>query len=48
MAKIVINLESGIFYESCKEASEIYGYNHSTLKSKLNGINKNNTSLIYA
>jgi hypothetical protein len=47
-AKIVINLESGIFYESCKEASEIYGYKHSTLKSKLNGINKNNTSLIYA
>lgn len=48
MAKIVINLENGIFYESCKEAAYTYGFRHSTLKSKLNGNNKNNTPLIYA
>jgi hypothetical protein len=46
-AKIVLNLCNGVFYHSCKEASETYGYKHSTLKSKLNGINKNNTYLIY-
>jgi hypothetical protein len=47
-AKIVLNLENGIFYESCKEAAKIYGYAHSTLKCKLNGNMKNNTCLIYA
>lgn len=48
LAKIVVNLENGIFYESCKEAAQTYGFVHSTLKSKLNGNNKNNTSLVYA
>lgn len=47
-AKIVLNLENGIFYESCKEAAKVYGYPHSTLKCKLNGNMKNNTCLIYA
>jgi hypothetical protein len=47
-AKIVLNLENGIFYNSCKEASLIYDIKHSTLKSKLNGRMKNNTLLIYA
>lgn len=47
-AKIVLNLENGIFYESAKEAAKIYGYPHSTLKCKLNGSMKNNTCLIYA
>ena len=47
-AKLVINLENGIFYESCKEAASIYNKKHSTLKSKLNGCNSNNSSFIYA
>jgi hypothetical protein len=47
MAKNVLNTENGIFYMSCKEASVIYGYKHTTLKSMLNGTNKNKTSLIY-
>lgn len=46
-AKIVLNFENGVFYDSCKEASLIYGFRHSTLKGKLNGSSKNNTNLIY-
>lgn len=47
-SKIVINLENGVYYESCKNASLIYGIKHSTLKSMLNGTNKNRTNLVYA
>jgi hypothetical protein len=47
-AKIVLNLDNGIFYDSCKEASLLYGLPHSTLKCKLNGSMKNNTNFIYA
>jgi len=47
MAKIVLNTQNGIYYKSCKEAAIIYGYKHTTLKSMLNGTNKNKTSLIY-
>lgn len=47
-SKIVLNLETGVYYESCKEAALYNNYNHSTLKSKLNGSTKNNTKLIYA
>lgn len=45
--KLVLNLESGIFYKDCREASDIYGYKYSTLKSMLNGYRKNKTNLIY-
>jgi len=44
----VLNLENGIFENNAKEAAFVYGYNHSTLKSMLNGNNKNKTNLIYA
>ena len=47
MAKKVVNLSNGIFYESCKEASYSINYKYSTLKSMLNGTNKNKTELIY-
>lgn len=47
-AKLVINLENGIFYQSCKEAALTYNVKHSTLKSKLNEWNRNNSSFIYA
>lgn len=46
-AKIVLDLETGIYYESAKEASIIKNIKHSTLKNKLNGNDKNNTSMRY-
>ena len=46
-AKLVLDLNSGVYFESAKEASIAIEMKHSTLKSKLNGSNKNNTSLIY-
>jgi len=45
---LVLNLENGIFYSSAREASDIYGYNHSTLRSMLNGSRFNTTNLIRA
>jgi hypothetical protein len=47
MAKMVIDLNTGIYYESARKASEAINMKHSTLKSKLNGSNKNNTSMRY-
>jgi group I intron endonuclease len=47
-SKTILNIENGIFYNSIKEASNIYGINYSTLKDNLNnrrGI-KNNTNLM--
>jgi len=46
-SKIVLNLNSGIFYDSAKEAAMCHGIKHSTLKSRLNGNNKNKSNLIY-
>lgn len=46
MAKIVLDLHTGVFYDSIKEAAIYNNFNHSTLKSKLNGNNKNNTKFI--
>lgn len=45
--KLVIDLETGIFYYNCKEASLSKNINYSTLKSMLNGSKKNKTTLIY-
>ena len=45
--KLVLNLETGIYYNSAKEAGETIGYAHSTMKSKLNGQKKNNTQMAY-
>ncbi len=47
-SKIVLDLSSGIFYDSAKEAAKLLGYNHSTLKSWLNGFRLNKTNLIYS
>lgn len=46
-AKIIIDLNTGVFYESAKEVSTLYQINHSTLRARLNGNNKNKTSFIY-
>ena len=47
VSKLILNTQTGIFYYSCKEASFIFNIKTSTLRSKLNGIYKNNTDLIY-
>jgi hypothetical protein len=47
-AKLVLNKENGIFYESAKEAAESINMKYATLKKKLSGRNPNNTNLIYA
>lgn len=47
-SKIVINLQTGIYYNSAKEAAESHGIKSSTLYNKLIGLRKNNTNIYYA
>jgi hypothetical protein len=47
MAKLVMDFNTGIFYESAKDASLAIGFNYTTLRSQLNGANKNKTSMMY-
>jgi len=47
-AKIDLDLNTGVFYESAKEVSDLYNIKHSTMKARLNGTNRNNTQFIYA
>ena len=44
--RMVLNLETGIFYESIKEASFYHDLNRSTLTQRLDGKLKNNTYFI--
>lgn len=46
-SKLVLNLETGIFYSSIKEASLVYGYKYETLRTQLNGTVTNRTNMIY-
>lgn len=49
-SKVLLNTETGIYYNSMTEASKILGINYSTLASKLNSNFKrssNNTNLIF-
>lgn len=46
-SKKVIDLKSGIIFDSAKEAAYHYSIKYSTLKSSLNGSIKNKTSLRY-
>lgn len=46
-AKLVLDLQTGIFYDCMKDAAEAYKINYSTLRSMLQGKNKNRTNLIY-
>lgn len=43
---IVLDLSTGLFYESINEASHSLCINYSTLRAMLNGVNKNKTTLI--
>lgn len=47
VSKVVIDLNTGVFYFGAKEASEYFNINYSYLKSMLNGNDKNKTSLRY-
>jgi hypothetical protein len=47
-SKVVVNLQSGIFYDSAIDAANSIGIKPSLLRKKLNGSNKNNTNFIYA
>jgi group I intron endonuclease len=46
-SKIVLCIDTGIFYCSALEASVVYNIKYSTLRSMLNGTCKNKTNLIY-
>jgi group I intron endonuclease len=45
--KLIINLQTGIYYYGTNEASKAHNMNKNTLKNKLNGSKINNTNLIY-
>ena len=47
MSKIVIDMQTGMFYESASELAELININKYTLRSKLNGHLKNNTNYKY-
>ena len=46
-AKIVLNLENGIYYNSLTEAANLLGYNYKYLSARLLNTIKNNTNLQY-
>jgi len=46
--KIVLDTSNGVFYDSLKSVSNLYGLNYNTLKGRLNGSKINNTNFIYA
>lgn len=45
--KIILNLQTGIFYIGAEEAANIHSLKVNTLRKKLGGELKNNTNLIY-
>lgn len=47
-SKTVINLQTGIFYASVREAAETYHIKYFTLSDKLRNPQRNNTPFIYA
>lgn len=47
-SKLVINIETGIFYSSLREAAKTYCLNENTTYTRINGYCKNRSSLIYA
>lgn len=46
--KLVLCLETGIYYKSVREASEVYGINRGHLSRMLSGSRTNKTTLTYA
>jgi len=46
-AKIVLDLQTGIYYESAREAAISKNLGYGSLMAQLNGGSKNKTSFIY-
>lgn len=46
-ARVVLDLQTGIYYDTCAEAADAKGHNRGTLYNKLLGNRPNKTSLIY-
>jgi len=46
-SKVVIDIMTGVFYNSAKELADIYGINHNSLVCKLGGRSRNNTNFRY-
>lgn len=47
LSKLVLDTSTGIYYDSPRDAANTFGYNLTTMRCKLNGSLRNNTSLIY-
>lgn len=47
-SKIVLDIHSGVYYNSLKEAADLYGFDRRSLASQLSGQCKNKTQFIYA
>lgn len=46
-SKVVLDTETGIFYNSSMEVERVFGFASNTLRSKLNGARFNDTKFIY-
>lgn len=46
--KIVVDMNTGVFYNSLKEVCALYNYSYDTMKQRLRGVLVNNTPFIYA
>jgi hypothetical protein len=46
-SKIVLDVNTGVFYNSVKELCDLYGYNQCTIGRRLNGTRKNDTNFKY-
>lgn len=47
LARIVLNTQTGVYYECIKDAAFAAGVEYDTLRARLNGICRNKTSFIY-
>lgn len=46
--KIILDIKTGVYYNGIKEVSELFEISYSTLKKRMYGTLKNNTSFIFA
>lgn len=46
-SRLVLDTQTGIFFECLREASETYNMKYTTLKAMMQGVNRNKTNLIY-
>mgnify|MGYP006443650333 CR=1 FL=1 len=46
-SKVVLDFETGVFYNSASEAAKLNGLKRTTLQAMLTGVNKNKTNLKY-